>query len=85
MRVYTSRYFDKQFEKLNLKIQRKFFERLNLFLKDHNHPLLKNHSLKGDMVGCRAFSVTGDFRAIYRIIEKDEIKFVDIGTHPQVY
>lgn len=85
MKLFYSPYFSKRFQNLPGKIQIKFKERLKLFLKNPFHPLLKNHQLKGDMMGRKAFSVTGDYRAIYQVIDKEAIKFVDIGTHPQVY
>lgn len=85
MKIAYSLHFLKRFQKLASKIQIRFKERLEFFLKNPYHPLLKNHPLKGDWIGCRAFSVTGDFRVIYRALSKDEIKLLDIGTHPQVY
>ncbi|MBI2634153.1 type II toxin-antitoxin system RelE/ParE family toxin [Candidatus Peregrinibacteria bacterium] len=43
------------------------------------------HPLKGNFVGYRAFSVTGDYRVIYRIIDTQTVKLVGIGTHSQIY
>jgi addiction module RelE/StbE family toxin len=55
-----------------------------MFEKDENHPLLKNHSLKGNLSGYKAFSITGDIRVIYKK-EKNKIILYDIGAHNQVY
>ena len=85
MKLYYSKKFEKRFGSLSVKIQDKFFRRIDLFLKDPNHPDLKSHPLKGNLLGCRAFSVTGDYRVMYRILSKTEIKLLDIGTHNQVY
>ena len=66
------------------KIQKKFEERLRLFSKDPNNQILEDHALGGKMKGFRAFSVTGDVRAVYYI--EDNIAYLaDIGTHNQVY
>ncbi len=59
-------------------------ERINLFIKNPNDPILKDHPLKGKSKGFRAFSITGDIRVIYQIIE-GTVYFFDIGTHNQVY
>jgi addiction module RelE/StbE family toxin len=70
---------------MDKKLQKKFKERLVLFFNNPNDPLLKNHPLKGDLVGFRAFSITGDVRVIYKVISQKEVRFTDIGTHNQVY
>lgn len=85
MNILFSDRFKTRFEKLPLKIQDKFENRLGLFMKAPSHPLLKSHPLKGNLVGFRAFSVTGDYRVIYKIIENESVKLVNIGRHAQVY
>lgn len=59
-------------------------KRYKLFLQNRSDPRLKDHPLKGPMQGLRAFSITGDIRAIYRVQNKT-VEFLDIGTHAQVY
>ena len=53
---------------------------------DRTHPTLRDHALKGQMTGMRAFSAGWDLRVIYRE-EGDFITIVliDTGTHNQVY
>lgn len=65
-------------------LQSKLEERLAMLLTNPLHPLLHDHPLKGNQSGRRAFSVTGDVRVIYRIVDKT-IELLDIGTHNQVY
>lgn len=65
-------------------IDKKFEERLNLFIQDAKHPLLKDHKLSGRLEGLRAFSITGDIRVVYRLIGQS-IELYDIGSHNQVY
>lgn len=68
----------------NPKLDSKFQERLELFVKDSSNPLLKDHQLIGDKSDYRAFSLTGDIRVVYKKSE-DQILLHDIGTHNQVY
>lgn len=82
--LFTDR-FKKRFNKLSTKIQEKFENRFEIFLKNSNNPILKVHPLKCNLLGLRAFSITGDYRVIYKIIDQDTVKLVDIGTHNQVY
>ena len=63
---------------------RKFKERLKLFIEDKSNSVLKDHSLKGRKSKYRAFSITGDIRVVYENISRG-ILLHDIGTHNQVY
>ena len=77
--------FRKQFDKLPLKIQDKFGERLDLFLQNQFHPLLDNHSLTGEYEGCRSINITGNIRAIFYLKTESDIVFINIGSHPELY
>lgn len=68
------------YSKLRTQVDR----RIQLFESDMNNPILKDHSLRGDMKGKRSFSVTKDRRIIYKI-ERNFYIFLDIGTHDEVY
>lgn len=61
-----------------------FTRRMNTFLQNSKHPLLRDHALTGDLIGFRSFSITGDIRVIYRTMGS-VIQLYDIGTHTQVY
>jgi len=79
--------FKKNFRKRikpHLNLVRKFNERVNIFLKSPNSPILRDHTLKGKKTSVRAFSITGDIRVIY-FIRGDVVVFIDIGSHNQVY
>ena len=65
-------------------IDQAFQRRLELFLLDPYHPLLKDHKLVGAKTDYRAFSVTGDIRVVYKRAGNAVILY-DIGTHAQVY
>lgn len=67
-----------------LPLVEQFKERWMIFEQNSKDPLLKDHALKGNLKGFRAFSITGNIRLMYKK-EKDNIILYDIGTHNQVY
>lgn len=83
-RIDFSRKFDKDLRKADIKIKKKFRQRLSFFIKNKDNVLLRNHELKGEWVGYRSINITGDWRAIYE--EKNGVViFVALGTHSQLY
>ena len=85
MNIIFSGAFKKRFSKLPVKIQAKFEGRIELFRLNPFDRVLENHPLKGNLHEYRSFSVTGDYRVKFRIVDAESIKLVDIGRHPQVY
>lgn len=88
--IQRTRGFEKSFGKLNVKTQRLFLKKLEIFIDDEYAPSLRTHKLSGKRKNEYAFSITSDIRAIYeRFLQKDEeiliFKFVDIGGHSKVY
>lgn len=65
-------------------LYKRFKERMKLFIKTPEGPILEDHQLTGDKMNFRAFSITGDVRVVYHQGE-DYIYFIDVGTHNQVY
>lgn len=66
------------------KLVAQFTKQLNKFIKDQTDATVRDHRLIGKMKSFRAFSVTGDVRVIYVIIN-DELWLYDVGSHNQVY
>lgn len=85
MQIIYSKKFEKRLAKLPLKVEQQFERRLELFLKNPSNALLGIHPLKGVLSGYRSFSVTGDYRVIFKYLSTDSVKFIDIGTHSQLY
>lgn len=85
MNIFFTDKFKKRFNKIPENIQVGFQKKLDLFVENPRTQLLKNHPLKGYLAGKRAFSITGNYRAIYKIIGENSVVLVDIGTHNQVY
>lgn len=84
MNAYVHRSFLKKFKKLPAKVQDKFEERLDLFLQDPTNQLLNNHSVEKAFPECRSINITGDYRAIYKLLG-DTATFISIGTHSELY
>ena len=77
--------FKKKLATFPVSIRRRFYDRLALLLADPYHPTLRNHSLQGRYYGYRSINITGDLRAIYKMIPDDVCLFVVIDTHSNLY
>ena len=77
--------FKKEFAKLPKKIQQQFDERFLLFCENRQSPLLNYHELSGQLAGTYSLNVAGDFRAQFFYKSEEEIVFLHIGTHSQLY
>lgn len=88
MKIRLNRRFGKSYKTRiapNQKLALQTKERINLFAIDTKNPLLKDHGLLGAKRDLRAFSINGDIRIVYMQISDDEVEFLDIGSHNQVY
>jgi addiction module RelE/StbE family toxin len=85
MVIETTRSFDRQYSKLNIKVKVSFKRRLELFKANPFDTSLRNHSLKGKYLGYRSIDVTGDIRVLYTTHGNTIIIFGFIGTHSQLY
>lgn len=84
MRIIYKKRFTKTFKVLPTNIQRKFYERLGLFMTDKFNKALSNHYVGNAFPDCRSINVTGDYRALFKESE-DTVIFVTIGTHSELY
>jgi addiction module RelE/StbE family toxin len=88
MEIEFSANFGKQYRKVNKKIKKAFYQRLQLFKQDSHHPLLRNHSLIGGYRKYKSINITGDWRALYSEFKEREeiiIVFEMLGKHSQLY
>ncbi|MBI2464859.1 type II toxin-antitoxin system mRNA interferase toxin, RelE/StbE family [Candidatus Shapirobacteria bacterium] len=81
-RLFRRHFDSRQFSK---KITAKFNERVKVFSRNPESILLNDHPLRGNLSGYRAFSITKDIRVVYQIIDDNLVRFLNIGTHNQVY
>jgi mRNA interferase RelE/StbE len=85
MRVITSPTFDKQFKKLSNKVQQQFRDRLALWLENSEHPILRVHTLHGELQGYWSMNISGDYRVVYYFNSDEDVVLALIGTHSQLY
>jgi addiction module RelE/StbE family toxin len=71
--------------KNNEELRKKFWDAMELFVKDPFHPRLRTHKLTGKLEGLWAFSVDYDTRVIFSFIGKEDVVLIDIGGHEEVY
>ena len=86
-KIVYSRNFLKHFAKRiegNETLEQRLSERTNIFIVNTRDPAIRDHQLSGEKKRYRAFSVTGDIRVVYEE-EEEFYRFLDIGTHSQVY
>lgn len=87
MSIHFTKEFQKHYRKRiqpHRSLDERLAQRLQEFSKNPRDPVLKNHELKGAKRRLWSISITGDIRAIYTVIG-DDIYFLDIGSHNQVY
>lgn len=85
MEIRLHRNFIKRYIQLPKKIKDKFKERRNLFIENSFHSLLSNHSVDPTYPNWRSINITGDYRALFEVKEKNIIVFMKIGTHSELY
>ena len=84
MKISYSKAFIKQSKKLSFAVREQLIERINLFARNPLDASLRNHRLKGKYKEYWSINVTGDYRALYLLMD-DEAIFDQVGTHSQLY
>lgn len=80
--------FLNQIKKVNVRIRKSFKERIGLFLKNPNDPMLNNHPLRDEYSGYRSIDITSEWRGLYteKYTDEDTVAyFVILGTHDELY
>ena len=85
MNVFFHRRFDKMASKLPPKVKQKMIERITLFSEDPLNEVLRRHALYTPYKGSYSIDITGDYRAVYELIDDQTALFTHIGTHSQLY
>ena len=85
MRVTTHRVFERQAKKLSKKLRAQMWERLALLEIDEFNPLLNNHKLGPPYETYNSINITGDYRLVYKFLERDMYYLRAVGTHHQLY
>lgn len=86
MKIEYARKFIKAYAKCPIEIKKAFNKRLKIFKNNAYSPILNNHKLTGKYSSLKSINITGDYRAIFKEIEKENLViFMLIGTHSQLY
>lgn len=85
MHVLFATKFRKNYRRLQPRIRTQCDDLLRLFENEPFHPLLDNHPLHGEYIGCRSINITGDYRAIFYHESADTVHFIVIGTHHELF
>ena len=85
MNVIFHKRFDKMAGKLSLKVKTKMVERITLFSRDPLDSVLRNHALNTPYKGSYSIDITGDYRAVYHLVDDQTALFTHVGTHSQLY
>ncbi len=78
-RIYKKRVMN------NGEFKKRFWNAVELFSKEPFNSRLRTHKLTGKLEGLWAFSITYDFRVIFKFLSKNEVLLIDIGGHDEVY
>ena len=85
MKVVFHKNFKKQYKKLRVSEQKRRNERIMLFIENPRHPILNNHVLGGEYKNYRSINITEDIGAIYELIDKNDVLFITVDTHTNLY
>ena len=86
MNIRYHKRFEKQFKKLLEKDKKKVLSVIKNFTDNPKELKLKNHSLKGLLLGKRAISAGSDRRIIFEEFDNYTLViFLDLGKHNRVY
>lgn len=88
MEVGFSSSFQKAFKTLIRKdksLEKIFWVKVELFIKDHEAKSLQTHKLSGELKGLQSFKVAYDCRVIFYFESHSKAVFINIGSHDEVY
>lgn len=86
--VFTETYIRrlKKFLKKHPEICNQYYKVIQLLEVNPHHPSLRLHLLSGKLQGYSSVSINMSYRIVVEfIIRNDEIVFLNIGNHDQVY
>lgn len=85
MQIIRHHVFKRQWQKLSRKLQEKAEERITLLMSDEFSEMLNNHKLNPPYASFRSINITGDYRLVYKRIERNTYYLRAVGTHHQLY
>ena len=71
--------------KSNKTLRKRFWEAIELFIKDPFAPQLRTHKLSGKLEGLWALSVSYECRVVFKFLDEELVLLIDIGDHDEIY
>jgi addiction module RelE/StbE family toxin len=66
-------------------LEKRFWEKVEVFIENPFDKSLKTHKLSGRLKDLWSFKISYDMRVVFYFAEKDNVVFVDMGKHEEVY
>lgn len=66
-------------------VEKRFWERVAIFQENPLDPRLRTHKLSGTLKDLWSFSIEYDVRVVFAFVKANQVLFIDIGTHDEVY
>lgn len=85
MQIRYHKDFKKSFNLLPLAIQKKFFNKIELFEQNRSHPSLHIEKLEPKILNKWSFRLDSNYRLIFEFLANDSILFIDVGSHDKIY
>lgn len=77
---------ERSFLKSHPELRERYFKTLLLLERNPQHPSLRLHPLRGQLTGLHSVSLSLQYRITVELELRDqEIVFINIGTHGEVY
>ena len=77
---------ERSFLKKHAELRQRYFKTLLLLEQDLLHPSLRLHPMRGRLTGLHSVSITMRYRITLELELRDqEIVFVNVGSHGEVY
>jgi toxin HigB-1 len=88
IRIHLSGVFTKQYNLIKIHkplLLPDIYRTIQFFRKNPQDTRLSNHPLRKTLYGKWAFSISNEYRIVYKWIGKNTVRFLLIGTHQEVY
>ncbi len=66
-------------------LNERIFDKIRLFSENQFEPSLKTHKLSGTLSNYWAFSIDYYYRIVFRFGKNNQVFFISIGSHDEVY
>lgn len=86
MMIQYHKRFEKQFKKLSIRDKERVILAIETFAQNPLKLSLRNHALRGSLLGKRSIDAGPDLRIIFEEFESYSlVVFLDVGSHNRIY